>query len=55
MGTSEDLVPKGLPYGAREKTVAAMRSADVPVSSEGGGGSPPTAPATTPVARVLWS
>jgi hypothetical protein len=64
VGTSQDLVPTNLPYGSRQKTVAAMQSADVPLSSEGGGGQPtplgaptagsspsPVAPAT-PVSRA---
>ncbi len=39
MGTSQDLVPTDLPYGSRQQSVAAMKAADVPLSSEVGGGS----------------
>ena len=44
MGTSQDLVPTGQPYGERKATVAAMKSANVPLSSGSGGGQavPPT-------------
>ncbi len=34
MGTSQDLVPTGLPYGSRGATVAQMQAADIPLSSE---------------------
>lgn len=40
MGTSQDLVPTDQPYGSRQQTVSAMQAADVPLSSEGGGGGP---------------
>ncbi len=36
--TSEDLVPKGLPQGSRQQIRKQMQEADVPLSSEGGGG-----------------
>jgi len=38
MATSQDLVPTNQPYGSRQQTVAAMEAADVPLSSEVGGG-----------------
>ena len=46
MVSSQDLVPVDLPYGSRQQTVAQMQAADIPVSSEGGGGIP--APLGTP-------
>lgn len=45
MASNEDMVPTGLPYGAREKTTAAMKAAGVPLSSASGGSAP--GPATT--------
>ena len=51
--TSEDLVPKGLPYGERQKTVAAMRAADAPLASEASGGSiAPSSVAASPAAAA---
>lgn len=41
--SSETGVPRNLPYGERQNTVAAMQQADVPLS--------PTRPTTTPAAR----
>ena len=48
--SSEDLVPTGLPYGSRGDTVAQMKAADVPLSSESGGVTPagPTPTAIPP-------
>ena len=49
--SSEDLVPKGLPYGSRQDTVAQMKAANVPLSSASGGGAPPgPASAVSPAA-----
>jgi hypothetical protein len=49
--SSEDLVPKGLPYGSRDDTVAQMKAANVPLSSESGGVAPSgPAPAVSPAA-----
>jgi hypothetical protein len=48
--SSEDLVPKGLPYGSRGDTVAQMKAADVPLNSASGGGAPPGPTATVPPA-----
>lgn len=48
MASHEDMVPTGLPYGAREKTAAAMKVAGVPLSSASGGSAP--APTTAPAA-----
>ena len=49
--SSEDLVPKGLPYGSRGDTVAQMKAADVPLSSASGGGAlPGPTPAVPPAA-----
>lgn len=44
MASNEDMVPTGLPYGARQETTAAMKAAGVPLSSASGGSGPPTAP-----------
>jgi hypothetical protein len=54
MASNEDMVPTGLPYGAREKTAAAMKVAGVPLSSASGGGSPAptTAQAASPPAAA---
>lgn len=43
MPTSQDLVPTGREYGARQQTVQQMRAAGLPLSSEGGGPKPPGA------------
>lgn len=58
MASSQDLVPTGLPYGERQKVVAQMQAADVPTSSEGGGGpvpalasAPPPSAAPAPIPR----
>ncbi len=40
MASSQDLVPKGQPYGERQQNVAQMRAAGVPTSSEGAAPSP---------------
>ena len=52
--TSQDLVPKNLPQGSRQKIVAQMQAADLPVSSESVGGGAVAAPglpaAASPVA-----
>lgn len=50
--TSQDLVPKGLPYGSRQDTVSRMQAAEVPLTSESGGGGLPLAssPAAPPAA-----
>ena len=53
MATSQDLVPTGLPYGSRQRTVAAMDAADIPLSSsEGGGGTTPLVPTGAPPGPV---
>lgn len=61
MATTQDLVPTGLPHGSRQETVARMKAANVPLTSEGGGGrvspsvtaaaSPAAASPATPVSR----
>lgn len=60
-GTSEPLVPKGLPQGSRQRTRAAMQRANIPLSPTGdnrggvsGALSPQGQPATTdaPLAPV---
>ncbi|REK34109.1 MAG: hypothetical protein DWQ20_07060 [Actinobacteria bacterium] len=43
---AEDLVPKGLPHGERQRTVQAMRRAGLPTST-----SPSEAPGVLPEAR----
>ena len=50
--TSEDLVPKGLPQGSRQQIRQQMQEANVPLSSEGGGGAglSPSSAAVTPTA-----
>ena len=53
MASNEDMVPTGLPYGARKETAAAMKVAGVPLSSASGGsapGPPTTAQAASPPA-----
>ena len=41
MATSQDLVPTGQPFGDRQRNVAAMELANVPLSSQGGPVAPP--------------
>ncbi len=65
MTSSQDLVPTDLPYGSRQETVARMQAANVPLASEGGGGtvapvgsaaaSPPAVSPATPVSRETLS
>ncbi len=50
MPSSQDLVPTNQPYGERQRTVAGMQAANVPLSSEGGG-SDVLAPSATPSPR----
>ena len=54
MATSQDLVPVGQEQGARQRNVAAMKAAGVPLSSEGGGdqGSPSPTIGAGPPPRV---
>jgi len=54
MASSQDLVPTDQPYGERQRTVAGMQAANVPLSSEGGGGNvlAPSAPATPTPTRA---
>ena len=54
MATTQDLVPTGLPHGSRQETVSRMKAANVPLSSEGGGGtvSPPVTAAASPTATL---
>jgi len=44
MASHEDMVPTGLPYGARKETAAAMRVAGVPLTTASGGSGPPPTP-----------
>ena len=52
MVSSQDLVPTNLPYGSRQQTVAQMQAADIPVSSESGGGATPLVPTGAPPGPV---
>lgn len=44
MASSEDLVPKGLPHGERQRIEAGMQQANLPLGSSGGGGRIPVPP-----------
>ena len=52
MVSSQDLVPTNLPYGSRQQTVSQMQAADIPVSSESGGGTTPLVPTGAPPGPV---
>ena len=39
MASNEDMVPKGLPYGERQKTETAMKAAGIPAASSASGAS----------------